>query len=144
MLTIIQQVHAHGCGSQPLLRDHKCLPSSSSIARSERERLCTCRIWDLPETPIKAFRFCTGLCCCSGFINSSPKKYIWRLKDGLFLKILEILYSIIFMFAPNFKRFGNTGLSYNVRLKQLRDLYEIINELLILPYNLNAFLMWLH
>ena len=48
------------------------------------------------------------------------------------------------MFAPNFKRFGNTGLSYNVRLKQLRDLYEIINELLILPYNLNAFLMWLH
>ena len=85
---------------------------------------------------------------CSGDYKRLPsihellsQKIYLKFKDGLFLKNFEILFIIIFMFAPNFKRFGKTGLSYNVRLKQLKDLYEIINELLILPYNLNAFLM---
>ena len=54
-----------------------------------------------------------------------------KLKDGLFLKILGILFSFIFSLDRNSEKFGNTGLSYNVRLKQLKDLYEIINELLI-------------
>ena len=52
-----------------------------------------------------------------------------NLKDGLFLKILGILFSFIFSLDRNSERFGNTGLSYNVRLKQLKDLYEIMNEL---------------
>ena len=35
--------------------------NSSSIARSERDRLCTHRIWNLPETPFMRYKGSGGV-----------------------------------------------------------------------------------